>query len=104
MTEFASAIKDFMLAAQTLGPWGVVFFLWWDSRKQDAKWQSRFTSVEEMYKNNVKLVEAYEKMAGGYQDIVIFNTQKITGVIDRVDNNLFCPIVKDKTKPKEVHG
>lgn len=104
MSEFAAALKEFLLAAQTLGPWGVVFFLWWDGKKEDRKWQERFQAVQRMYENNISLVKSYEKVASGYQDIVIFNTQKMTGIIDRVDNNLFCPIVRKSAKQKEVDG
>ena len=104
MTELATALKDFALILQALGPWGIVFFIWWDGKKESKKWEERHQAVVEMYKNNVELVKSYDEISKGYQDIVIFNTQIMTQVKDRVDANLFCPMLKEKTKQKEVVG
>src|SRR3990172_4771221 len=104
MTELATTLKDFIVIVQALGPWGVVFFIWWDGRKEAKKWEERHQAVVEMYKNNVELVKGYEVVSRGYQDIIVFNTQIMTQVKDRVDTNMFCPWVKEKTKPKEVGG
>lgn len=78
ISEFAAALKDFLLVFQTMGPWGVVFFLWWDSRKEAKKWEERFIAMKQMYENNVVLVKNYDKISSQQQDLVIMNTQAIT--------------------------
>jgi hypothetical protein len=102
VSEFASSLKDFLLAIQTLGPWGVVFFLWYQGQKDSKKWEERFMAVKQMYENNVKLVECYEAMAKNFQDLVIYNTQSLTKVNEKIDANLFCPIVRKRTQQKEI--
>lgn len=73
------------------GPWAMMFFI---SRGQEK----RFEAVAKMYENNVQLVKDYEKVAVTLHDLVILNTQTLTGVSDRIDNNLYCPFMR-KTKP-----
>ena len=113
MTEAAAALRDFLAALQALGPWGVVFFLWWDGKKEGKKWEDRaavearkwqeqFELSERRYESNVTLVKAYEAISSGYQEIVIFNTQKITTLTEHVDNNLFCPLNRKAIKQKEI--
>jgi hypothetical protein len=51
-------------------------------------------SIEEVagyYKDNVKLVTAYEKIAASLQDTVVLNTQTMTRMVDAICTNQFCP-------------
>jgi len=114
MSEVVSALKDFLLAAQTLGPWGVVFFLWWQgqkdrkqfeetSRVESKRWEEWNKEAVRRYEDNVLLVKQTQTIAMSLQDIVIFNTQTMTQVKDMADSNLFCPIVRRETKQREVN-
>lgn len=64
----------------------------------------RFEAVVKMYENNVKLVEALEKIAGEQQEVILLNTQKMTHVGTMIENNLYCPLVRKNAKQKEVDG
>ena len=56
-----------VIVAVILGPWLIMLLV---SRSQDK----RFGAVIEMYKNNVKLVERYEKMAEEHVDTIRLST------------------------------
>ena len=62
-----------ILAFATLGPWLILFFV---ARGQER----RFEAVRQMYENNVKLVEGFEKLSNEQQDLIILNTQAMTEV------------------------
>jgi hypothetical protein len=66
------------------GPWVMAFLV---SRSQEK----RFDAMREMYKNNVKLVEGYERLAKGQQETIMLNTAKFTEAIEKIDTNQFCP-------------
>lgn len=102
MTEIATALKDFGLIAQALGPWGIVFFLWWDGKKETKKWEERHQTVVKMYENNVELVKNYEAIARDLHDTVVYNATVMTQVKDIADHNLYCPLVRKKAKQSEV--
>lgn len=80
-----------ILAAIVFGPWVVMWFI---SRGME----SRHAAAIKMYEENVKLVENYEQVAKGLQDILILSTQTMTQVKDRVDSNLFCPLMRKDQK------
>jgi len=80
-----------IFAVVVVGPWGMMYFI---SRAQEK----RFEAVARMYENNVDLVKNYERVAKSLHDLVVLNTSSLTGVSDRIDNNLFCPFMR-KTKP-----
>lgn len=56
----------------------------------------RFEVVVKNYENNVLLVEHYQKLANDLAGIIHLNTQMMTKLIERIDNNQFCPIVKER--------
>jgi hypothetical protein len=94
MTAMLAVIKEIgtmplisIFVLIVLGPW---VGMWVITLGQDK----RHAAVVEMYKDNAKLVSAYEKVAEGFQDIVILSTQTMTQVRDRVDSNLFCPLMR----------
>jgi hypothetical protein len=82
-----------------IGPWVAMFLL---TRGQEK----RFDAMKKMYENNVELVKCYEDLAKGMQDLVIYNTQTMTKVDEKIDKNLFCPMVRRETKSthKEAEG
>ncbi len=51
-----------------IGPWVMQFSF---SRSQEK----RFEAVQQMYKNNILLVKAYEKLSNDQQSMIIMNTQ-----------------------------
>jgi len=80
-----------IMAAVVFGPW---VMLWILSRGMEKPQEAAL----KMYEDNVKLVENYEKIANGLQDIIVLSTQKMTQVKDRIDNNLFCPLMRKDQK------
>lgn len=60
-----------------------------------AVFDRRFESVVRMYEDNVLLVKGYDRLAGDLTNIILLNTQINTKLVERIDNNLFCPIVKE---------
>ncbi|MBI5410159.1 MAG: hypothetical protein HZA14_12415 [Nitrospirae bacterium] len=81
----------------TLGPWAMMYFI---ARGQDK----RFEAVAKMYENNVELVNNYQDIAKDLHDTVVYNTTIMTQVKDIADHNLYCPLVRKKTKQSEVDG
>ncbi|MBI5056988.1 MAG: hypothetical protein HZB61_10280 [Nitrospirae bacterium] len=78
MSEIAAALKDFTLLFQTLGPWGIVFFIWWDGKKESKKWEERHQAVVKMYENNATLVTQYEQLSCDQMGMITMNTAAIT--------------------------
>ena len=76
--ESISALQEFAVLLQNLGPWGMVFFLWWHGQRENRKWEERFQAVQRMYEDNVQLVKNYEKLAQDQQTLIVSNTQAIT--------------------------
>lgn len=76
-----------IIAAIVFGPWVIMGFI-------ARSMEKRHAAAIKMYEDNVKLVEAYEKTAEGLQDIIILSTQTMTQVRDRIDANLFCPLMR----------
>lgn len=56
--------------------------------------EKRFEVVVRNYENNVLLVENYQKLANELAGIIHMSTQVMTKLVEKIDNNLFCPIVK----------
>ncbi|MDA8428174.1 MAG: hypothetical protein M0T70_02860 [Geobacteraceae bacterium] len=73
------------------GPWVGMFII---TRGQEK----RHSEVVNMYEENAKLVKNYETVAKGLQDILVLSTQTMTQVKDRVDNNLYCPLMRKDPK------
>jgi len=84
-----------LVAVVFVGPWimmGVALYLF-------AKW---FNGMREMYKNNVILVKNYESITKDHKEMIVYNTQIMTEVKETADNNLFCPINRDRIHQREV--
>jgi hypothetical protein len=80
-----------IMATVVLGPWIAMGFL---SRSMEK----RHTAALKMYDENVKLVISYEKFAEGLQSIIVLSTQTMTQVKDKIDANLYCPLMRKDPK------
>ena len=80
-----------IVAAVVFGPWIVMGLI---SRSVEK----RHEAALKMYENNITLVENYEKVAKGLQDIIVLSTQTMTRVDDKIENNLFCPLMRKDPK------
>lgn len=50
--------------------------------------------IRRMYESNVKLVNSYERLANDLHEVVIMNTQAMTGLKDDINRNQYCPHVR----------
>jgi hypothetical protein len=105
----------FIEIVKAAGPTGLVLILWYFSRRDQermfetyrkdmqamlAEYQSDTDDQRNMYKNNVKLVEQVIAIAESQQNIIIMNTQIQQKLVDKIDSNQFCPLIKMKKLPK----
>lgn len=58
--------------------------------------------IRRMYESNVALVKAYESIARDLKDVVILNTRATTRLDEGMRSNLWCPVSREQTNPKEV--
>lgn len=58
--------------------------------------EKRFEVVVKNYDSNVILVEGYQKLANDLAGIIHLNTQMMTRLVEKIENNQFCPMVKEK--------
>jgi hypothetical protein len=61
-----------------------------------AQQERRFEIVIKNYENNVILVESYQKLANELAGIIHMSTMVLTKLVEKIDNNLYCPMVKEK--------
>lgn len=61
-----------------------------------AQQERRFEIVVKNYENNVILVESYQKLANELAGIIHLSTQVLTQLVEKINNNLYCPMVKEK--------
>lgn len=57
--------------------------------------EKRFEAVVRMYEDNVLLVKGYERLAGELANIIHLNTQMQTRLVEKIESNMHCPIVRD---------
>lgn len=72
-----------IIVAIIFGPWIVMGFV---SRSTEK----RFEAVTEMYKNNVKLVECYQRMAAEQADTIRLSTAAMTELITFLKTKTPC--------------
>jgi F0F1-type ATP synthase gamma subunit len=85
------------------GPLGLVVAIWYSDirlmRKMLKEHEDHMKEIRRMYESNVKLVDAYEDLAGDLKEVVIMNTQAMTTLNDSIKQNQFCPMLRvDKEK------
>jgi len=87
---------------------GLVIVLWWIDSKKVYKILDRYkadvTEARRMYESNVKLVRAYENLAGDLKDIIVMNTQTMTKLADSINTNQYCPQVRLQKQAKGPRG
>jgi len=76
-----------------------LFLLREEIRRREAADQGRFLDVVQMYKNNVLLVEKADKTADGLQTVIHLSTAAITKLVEKINNNHFCPVVRERSNP-----
>lgn len=89
---------------------GVIFVIWWidqrriasiqdDHREQVslilAQYKEDVKKVSDYYNRNVELVERYERLSDDLSGIIHLNTQVQTQLVEKIQNNMFCPLVRD---------
>ena len=60
--------------------------------------QARIEQVVKQYENNVFLVEGYQKLANDLAGIITLNTQTLTRLVEKVENNQAWLAVRDGAK------
>ena len=87
-----------LLIVIVFGPWIFTFVM-------ERAHEKRITAMEAMYKSNVKLVEAYAKLADGLNDVITLNTAKWSEAIDKINANQYCPLARvKKVHMEDMHG
>lgn len=87
-----------LLIVIIFGPWIFTFVM-------ERAHEKRITAMEAMYKSNVKLVEAYARLADGLNDVITLNTAKWSEAIDKINANQYCPLARvKKVHMEDVHG
>jgi hypothetical protein len=94
-----------ILLAVLFGPWVLTILV---SRQQEKKYDAlnleqgkRFEAVKAMYESNVRLVQAYEKVAEVQCELISLNTAKWAESIQKIDSNQFCPFARIKKQRME---
>lgn len=59
--------------------------------------EKRFEAVVRMYENNVKVVDDYHSLASDLTAIITLSTRTLEGLVQKIDNNQFCPAVRKGT-------
>lgn len=50
--------------------------------------------VSQFYKDNVELVRGYQRIAEDFANIISLNTRTQQKMVDRIDSNQYCPLIK----------
>ncbi len=98
------------VSAMILGPWLACLFMAMrlsasinalkdQMHRNRAADRERFDAVAQFYKDNVLLMESYNRIAENQSDTIERNTVAITRLVDRIDSNHFCPAVRMKGNP-----
>lgn len=86
--------------AKSIGLPGLLLVLWYisnrDLQRLLQKYYADVNEVRQMYENNVKLCETAIRIAEQQQDVIIMNTRTMQKLVDRIDSNQFCPLVRMK--------
>ena len=78
-----------------------LFLLREEIRRREIADKERFEEVVRMYEHNVLLVKSSEKTAEGLQNVIYLSTQAITRMMEKADNNHFCPVIRER---RNAHG
>lgn len=64
-----------------------------------AKYGEALEETRQFYKDNVELVKSWERMAEDFAEVISLNTRTQQKLVDRIEHNQFCPIVKQGSRP-----
>lgn len=103
-----------MFVVHTVHTWRMMF----RSSRENAKWDKEraeerarydreraadrelyntgLAEVRQMYENNASLVRDYDKLSNDLMGTLQLNTQTLTRLVEKVNNNMFCPQVREK--------
>lgn len=94
------------LALVIVAPWAVTV---WITRTQDRRMATvferqdkRFEDVVQMYERNVDLVKSHERINENLQNLIILTTSTLQTLVEHIKNNLYCPLVRQKTRPARI--
>lgn len=105
----AVPLPTLLVVIQTLGLPGLVVILWTHDQRQMnriiSKWQEQVNAIlsqykqdmqaqREMYTTNVALVKKYENLASSQADTMTLLLQVMTRISERIEHNMFCPVVR----------
>ena len=115
--EQLAALRAVVLIIETIGSWPVLSLLllivvgpWvglWvyaaGQSKRETAQKEQFDAMVNMYNNNVELVKAYDKAMNRWErhaddlsGIIHLNTQMSTKLVERIDNNMYCPALRER--------
>lgn len=107
----------------SLGVVGLVMIFWWvGMQRENARFDAQMKAQSEhkdtvaeilkqykadvdkvtaYYERNVDLVERYEKLSDGLSNIIHLNTQMMTRLVESINHNQFCPVVRQAGPRRE---
>lgn len=95
-TAVAALIKEVgtwplfsIIALMQIGPWVGMLAITHVQGK-------RHSAAVQMYENNVLLVKGYEKLASDLTSIIHLNIQAQTRLVEKIENNMYCPVIREK--------
>lgn len=74
-----------------------LFMLREEIKRKEISDSQRFEEMAQFYKDNIILVQNYEKTADGLQTVIHLSTSTLTRLVEKVNNNHFCPIVRERS-------
>jgi len=110
-------MKQILEILNTFGISGLVMLLWFfsmrlqqrsldqyrdDQLQRDAQIRQIIAELRTMYENNAELVEVTQRLALDQKDVILMNTQALTRVCEKIDQNQYCPAVRLEKRAKGV--
>lgn len=62
----------------------------------------RLSTVLDLHRNSIEAAKVAGECCKDYKEVMVMTIEKLTKVIEAVDNNLYCPVVRKQTKQKEI--
>lgn len=91
-------LQTLIQVLRDFGPFGCVLVLWWYDMKTVRNIQEEnrkdVAKLSRMYENNAHLVEKNEQLSQDLKDVILLNTQAFQRLVDDVNGNQFCPMVR----------
>ena len=77
------------------GPWVAMFTMSYIQGK-------RLHHTLDMYRGSLEAAKIAGECCRDYKEVMMMTIEKLTKVIEAVDNNLYCPVVRKQTRQKEI--